>query len=87
LVEGQRRAHSAWTAQRVVDAFPDDFAPSYLLRDRDSIYSHAFWQRLKRMGIREVLTAPRSQPECCLDTTGYLQTPRVRFRVALDRHA
>jgi len=37
LVEGQRRAHSAWTAQRVVDAFPDDFAPSYLLRDRDSI--------------------------------------------------
>jgi len=63
LVEGQRRAHSAWTAQRVVDAFPDDFAPSYLLRDRDSIYrdsiySHAFWQRLKRMGIREVLTAP-----------------------------
>jgi len=58
LVEGQRRAHSAWTAQRVVDAFPDDFAPSYLLRDRDSTYSHAFWQRLKRMGIREVLTAP-----------------------------
>jgi len=30
LVEGQRRAHSAWTAQRVVDAFPDDFVPSYL---------------------------------------------------------
>jgi hypothetical protein len=31
---------------------------AYLLRDRDSIYRHAFWQRLKRMGIREVLTAP-----------------------------
>jgi len=51
---------SAWTAQQVVDAFPDDSAPSYLLRDRDSVYGHAFRQRLKRMGIREVLTAPSS---------------------------
>jgi transposase InsO family protein len=51
---------SAWTAQQVVDAFPDDSAPSYLLRDRDSIYGHAFRQRLKHMGIREVLTAPSS---------------------------
>src|SRR5712692_3682812 len=49
---------SAWTAQQVVDAFPDDSAPSYLLRDRDSVYGHAFRQRLKRMGIRDVLTAP-----------------------------
>src|SRR5207253_5352767 len=24
-----------WTAQQIVDAFPDDSAPSYLLRDRD----------------------------------------------------
>ena len=24
-----------WTAQQIVDAFPDDTAPSYLLRDRD----------------------------------------------------
>ena len=51
---------SAWTAQQVVDAFPDDSAPSYLLRDRDSIYGHASRQRLKHMGIREVLTAPHS---------------------------
>ena len=26
---------AAWTAQQIVDAFPDDSAPSYLLRDRD----------------------------------------------------
>jgi transposase InsO family protein len=49
-----------WTAQQIVDTFPDDSAPSYLLRDRDSIYGHAFRQRLKGMGIREVLTAPQS---------------------------
>jgi len=51
---------SAWTTQQLVDTFPDDSAPSYLLRDRDSIYGHAFRQRVKGMGIREVLTAPHS---------------------------
>src|SRR5882762_3790426 len=51
---------AAWTAQQVVDTFPDDSAPPYLLRDRDSIYGHVFRQRLKRIGIREVLTAPSS---------------------------
>ena len=51
---------AAWTAQQIVDAFPDDSAPSYLLRDRDTIYGHAFRQRVKGMGIREVLTAPQS---------------------------
>ena len=29
---------AAWTAQQIVDAFPDDSAPSYLLRDRDRVY-------------------------------------------------
>ncbi len=51
---------AAWTAQQIVDAFPDDTAPSYLLRDRDTIYGHAFRHRVKGMGIREVLTAPQS---------------------------
>jgi hypothetical protein len=27
-----------WTAQQVVDAFPWDEAPRYLLRDRDRVY-------------------------------------------------
>jgi hypothetical protein len=41
-------------------AFPDDSAPSYLLRDHDNVYGQAFRQRVKRMGIEEVLTAPHS---------------------------
>lgn len=45
---------------QVVDTSPDDSAPSYLLRDRDSIYGHAFRQRVRGMGIYEVLTAPSS---------------------------
>src|SRR3989442_2330786 len=51
---------AAWTAQQIVDAFPDDSAPSYLLRDRDKIYGHSFRQRVRGMGIDEILTAPHS---------------------------
>jgi transposase InsO family protein len=51
---------AAWTAQQLVDAFPDDSAPSYLLRDRDAVYGHVFRQRVKGMGVGEVLTAPHS---------------------------
>jgi len=50
---------SAWTAQQIVDAFPDDTAPVYLLRDRDAIYGDSFRQRVKGMQIQEV-TAARS---------------------------
>ncbi len=49
-----------WAAQQIVDAFPDDSAPAYLLRDRDAVYGDTFRQRVKGMGIGEVLTAPRS---------------------------
>src|SRR6266566_2652578 len=51
---------AAWTAQQIVDAFPDDSAPSYLLRDHDKIYGHVFRQRVKGLGVGEVLTAPQS---------------------------
>jgi len=51
---------SAWTTQQLVDAFPEDCAPPYLLRDRDRVYGHAFQHRVKGMGIHEVLTAPHS---------------------------
>jgi len=51
---------AAWTAQQIVEAFPDDSAPRYLLRDRDCIYGGEFRRRVKGMRIAEVLTAPRS---------------------------
>ena len=49
-----------WTAQQVVEAFPWDEAPRYLLCDRDRIYGAAFRQRVQHMGIAEVRIAPRS---------------------------
>jgi putative transposase len=49
-----------WTAQQIVEAFPWDTAPYYLLRDRDSIYGEHVQQRVKNMGIEEVKIAPCS---------------------------
>jgi hypothetical protein len=49
-----------WTAQQIVDAFPDDSAPPYFLRDRDKIYGQPFRHRVRGMGTEEVLTAPHS---------------------------
>jgi putative transposase len=49
-----------WTAQQIVAAFPNDTAPSYLLRDRDHVYGEPFRHRVKGMQIDEVLTTPHS---------------------------
>ena len=49
-----------WTGQQIVEAFPWDSAPRYLLRDRDSIYGSAFQRRVQSTGIEQVLSAPRS---------------------------
>ncbi len=49
-----------WTAQQVIEAFPWDTAPKYLLRDRDNIYGGRFRQRVQGMGIEQVVTAYKS---------------------------
>ena len=49
-----------WTGQQLVNAFPYDSAPKYLIRDRDNIYGANFIRRARAMGIEQVLTAPRS---------------------------
>jgi hypothetical protein len=44
-----------WTAQQLVEAFPWETAPRYLLRDRDAVYGVAFSSRaLQRVGARVV---------------------------------
>ena len=52
--------YAAWTAQQIVNAFPYDEAPRYLIRDRDGIYGEYFQDRIVQMEIDEVPTAPRS---------------------------
>ena len=49
-----------WTAQQIIEAFPDDTAPRYLIRDRDGIYGHWFDDHIRAMGIKPVRTSARS---------------------------
>src|SRR6195256_5023739 len=49
-----------WTGQQLREAFPFEQVPRYLLRDRDSIFGDAFRGQVRDMGIKEVLSAPRS---------------------------
>ena len=49
-----------WTGQQLVNAFPYDSAPKYVIRDRDKIYGADLVRRVHAMGIEQVLIAPRS---------------------------
>lgn len=49
-----------WTAQQLRDAFRWHTAPRYLLRDRDRIFGDDFTKQVQEMGIKPVLSAPRS---------------------------
>ena len=51
-----------WTAQQVVEAFPWETAPRYLLRDRDAVYGVVFSSRVQALGIREVKALRASVP-------------------------
>jgi transposase InsO family protein len=51
---------AAWTAQQMIEAFPEDTAPRWVVRDRDAVYGEVFRRRLASMGIGEVRSSPRS---------------------------
>ena len=69
LAHGRRRiiyfyvtAHptAQWTAQQLVEAFPFDTAPRFLIRDGDRVYGLRVTRRIESLGIDEVVTAPAS---------------------------
>jgi transposase InsO family protein len=78
-----------WTGQQLVNAFPYDSAPKYLIRDRDKIYGAAFVRRFRAIGIQQVLTAPRSpwQNAFCERVIGTLRRECLDHVIVLgERH-
>ena len=55
-----RQPTAEWLAQQVVQAFPWETAPAYLIRDNDGAYGQMFTSRLRTMGIRDRPISPRS---------------------------
>ena len=49
-----------WIAQQVVEAFPWDTAPRYMIRDRDMIFDTWFRERVKQIGMKEVIIGRRA---------------------------
>ena len=49
-----------WTAQQLVEAFPFDTAPRYLIRDSDGVYGQRVSRRIEGLGIEDVATATAS---------------------------
>jgi transposase InsO family protein len=62
LVHHAVTAHptAEWIGRQIVEAFPWDGAPEYLVRDRDAVYGQVVRRRLRGLGIRDRSVAPRS---------------------------
>jgi hypothetical protein len=52
-----------WISRQIIEAFPWDSSPRYLIRDRDTAYGVVFRQRLRAMGIWDKPTAPLAVAE------------------------
>jgi putative transposase len=72
---------SEWTARQLLEAFPWDSTPHYLLRDRDGSYGEKFREAANWLGIREVLTAAESP--CWAKTPGSVDRSSAQGRVGL----
>jgi transposase InsO family protein len=55
-----RHPTAEWLARQIVEAFPWNTAPRYLVRDNDGAYGKTFTKRVRTMGIRDRPIAPRS---------------------------
>src|SRR5271169_1779593 len=55
-----RHPTAEWLAQQIVEEFPWDTAPTYLVRDNDRAYGQAFTRRVRTLGIRDHPISPRS---------------------------
>lgn len=60
---------TAWTAQQVVDAFPNDTAPKRLHRDRDSAYRETFRRRAASFRIVVVVAVISVTPSATAPAT------------------
>lgn len=74
-----------WTASQLIQAFPWDTAPRYLLGDRDQINVHALRRQAMSMAMMEVQTALRRRkspplhrnlhPASCADAKPVVNPP------------
>jgi hypothetical protein len=79
-----RHPTAEWLAQQILEAFPWNAAPTYLVRDNDRAYGQAFTRRLRMMGIRDRPISPRSPLAECLCRAPDRDTPARVLRPRPD---
>ena len=52
--------NSDWTSLQLLQAFPFDSAPRFLIRDRDGIYGQKVLDTLKTLGVEQIVISSRS---------------------------
>ena len=77
-----------WTSLQLLQAFPFDSAPKYLIRDRDGIYGQSVIDALGCMGIEQIVTAPRSpwQNGYCERVIGTIRRECLDHVIALNEN-
>ena len=71
-------SHRSLEVRQIVEAFPNETAPRYLLPDRDAIYDECFTRSTTNMGIREVIIAPRAPWQNAFVSTSFTSGPSLR---------
>src|ERR1051325_1877632 len=56
---------AVWAAHQIIEAFPEDRAPRFMVRDHDGIYGASFTSRVEGMSIEEVRITPQSTWQNC----------------------
>ena len=51
------RPTAVWTSLQLVQAFPFESAPQYLIRDLDGVYGQTVVDAMESMGIEQIVTA------------------------------
>ena len=81
--------NAAWTARQLIESFPYDTQPRFLLHDRDKCFAGDVVHRARSMGVEEVLTAAGSprQDAYCERLIGSIRRECLDHVVVLDeRH-
>jgi len=81
--------HAVWAGQQIVNAFPWETSPRFLIRDNDGIYGSDFTERVESLGIEEVPIAPYSpwQNPYCARVIGSIRRECLNHVIVLnERH-
>lgn len=80
------KPHSQWAIQQLRETFSFDETTKYVIRDNDGIYSNEFKQTIKRFGLKDTPTAPRSpwQNPFCERVIGTLRRECLDHMIILN---